>query len=80
MSDDELHFASLVSLAERVRTREVSSLEIVEACLRRIDAVNPQLNAVVRLAEDATRAARQADAEVRVGLVRGALQGLAVPI
>ena len=76
MSDDELHFASLVSLAERVRTREVSSLEIVEACLRRIDAVNPRLNAVVRLAGDATRAARQADAELRDGIVRGPLHGL----
>lgn len=76
MSDDELHFASLVTLAERLRMREVSSLDIVEACLRRIDAVNPRLNAVVRLAEGATQAARQADAELRDGIVRGPLHGL----
>jgi Asp-tRNA(Asn)/Glu-tRNA(Gln) amidotransferase A subunit family amidase len=71
MSDDELHFAS-TGHARRARAdAKVSSLEIVEACLRRIDAVNPRLNAVVHLAGGRDPGGRQADAELRDGIVRG---------
>jgi len=74
--DEELYFASVTRLAEAIRTREVSSSEVVAACLRRIEAVNPGLNAVVCLAHDATEAAHQADAELREGHLRGPLHGV----
>jgi Asp-tRNA(Asn)/Glu-tRNA(Gln) amidotransferase A subunit family amidase len=43
----ELWGMSATELAEAIRTRQASSAEIVEAHLRRIEAVNPAINAVV---------------------------------
>lgn len=76
MTDQELHFASATSLAAAIRSRQVSSAEVVGACLRRIDAVNPRINAVVRLADGSLEAARAADADLRNGIVRGPLHGV----
>ncbi len=58
----EICFESATWLARAIRARDVSSLEVVDACLARIDAVNPRINAVVRLAGDARDRARDADA------------------
>ena len=44
--DVELHQASAAQMAEAIRARDVSSAELVERCLRRIDAVNPLINTV----------------------------------
>lgn len=58
----ELWQLGALELAEKIRTREVSSREVVEAHLARIDAVNPHLNAVVRrLDAEALAAADAAD-------------------
>ena len=57
-----LMYRTAVELARLVREREVSSVEVVAAHIRRIEAVNPTLNAVVRLeTERALDAARRAD-------------------
>jgi amidase len=72
----ELCFASVAVLAEEIRAGRISSLEVVEACLRRIEEVNPLINAVVRLADDAPDLARRADAELRAGTTRGPLHGV----
>ena len=58
---EDLAFASATRLAELIRTGEVSSLEAVDACLARIEVVNPRINAVVRFADDARERARAAD-------------------
>src|SRR4051812_40355395 len=73
---DDLCFASATWLAGAIRARRVSPLDVVEACLRRIEDVNPRLNAVVRLAADARERARRADAEVSSGTLRGPLHGV----
>ena len=73
---DDLHFASASRLADAIRTRRVSSLEAVDACLARIDDVNPRLNAVVRLTNDARERARDADRALAAGEVRGPLNGV----
>ena len=73
---DALYVASATWLAEAIRTREVSSLEVVDACLARIETVNPDLNAVVHLTDDALEHARQADRELAAGTVRGPLHGV----
>jgi amidase len=53
---------SALELAGLIRSRQASSLEIVDAHLRRIEAVNPAINAVpVVLGEQALEAARTAD-------------------
>src|SRR4051794_31370591 len=77
---DVLH-ASASSLARGIANREWSSEEIVEACLRRIQAVNPRLNAVVQLRAEAARAeARQADQDLASGHSNGPLHGVPVTI
>lgn len=73
---DDLHFASATWLAEALRTRQVSSIEVVDACLARIKKVNPAINAVVHLTDDARERARQADRELSDGVVRGPLHGV----
>ena len=76
MAPDELFFASASWLAEGLRTGELSSLEVVDAYLARIETVNPSLNAVVRLNDDAREDARRADRERSSGALRGALHGV----
>ena len=63
-------------LARTIAAREVSSVEALEACLARIQAMNPRINAVVALAPDALERARRADAEVTAGASLGPLHGV----
>ena len=65
-----------MELADLIRRREVSSTEVVRAYLARIDAINPQLNAVVQVAPDALERARAADEALARGELWGPLHGL----
>ena len=68
---------SAIELAELIAKRQLSSLEVVNAHLSRIDAVNPALNAVVRvLADDARAAAVSADRRLAAGETVGPLHGV----
>jgi amidase len=59
---------SATDLAKAIRSRQVSSHEVIEAHLRRIEAVNPSINAVVVvLADQAVEAAKSADRAVAAG-------------
>ena len=73
-------YASAASLARAIRTREVSSEDVVEAHLRRIAAVNPSLNAVVQVAASARAEARAADARLAASDDIGPLHGVPVTI
>ncbi len=55
---DELIYASATALAEAIRTKQVSSEEVVDAYLQRIEEVNPKLNAVVQLSQTGRAEAR----------------------
>src|SRR4051794_2191358 len=74
--DDGLWTRSATWLASAIATGEISSLEVVDACLARIELVNPRINAVVRLAESAREAARSADADLARGRGLGPLHGV----
>jgi amidase len=64
----ELWRMSALELAEVIRSRQASSQEVIEAHLRRIEAVNPSINAVtVVLSEQALEAAKAADRLVSRG-------------
>src|SRR5262245_55466176 len=69
------------ALAGLIRTGKASSREVVEAHLRRIDAVNPRINAVtVVLAEAALEAADRADRAGRSGEPVGPLCGVPISV
>lgn len=74
---EELWLRGAVGIAELIRERVVSSLEVVEAFLQRIEAVNPKINSVVVLArERAIEEARVADASLVRGHALGPLHGV----
>jgi amidase len=73
----ELVSSSATALARRIREREVSSLEVVQAHLDQIDRVNPLINALVVPAGDQALAeARAADAALARGASVGPLHGV----
>lgn len=63
-------------LAELVRTKQLSPVEVVRAHLDRIDAVDPKVNAIVAVAEGALAAAKEAEAAVMAGRELGPLHGV----
>ncbi|MGY1720243.1 MULTISPECIES: amidase [unclassified Blastococcus] len=78
-ADDELCTRPATELAALVRRREVSARELLEAHLRRIERVNPRVNAIVTLDAEAARAAADAaDAAQAAGEPLGPLHGLPV--
>jgi len=52
----EIWQLSATEQAQRIAKRELSSVEVVNAHLERIDAVNPALNAIVKVLADEARA------------------------
>ncbi len=74
---DDIIKASAKTQAEAIRQKEISSYEIVEAHIRRIEEINPSLNAVVQLsAEAALESAIDADNALSRGIIFGPLHGV----
>jgi len=72
-----LEFASALDAAAAIRSRKVSSVELTQALLARIDRFNPRLNAIVTLTPDkALERARAADAALAKGQLWGAFHGV----
>ena len=53
---DDLTAMTAVELAARIRRKDVSAREVLEAHLARIDRVNPAVNAIVTLVPEKARA------------------------
>ncbi|MBW9069828.1 amidase [Agrobacterium pusense] len=73
---NELIYSDATRLAELIRRKEVSPVEVVQAHLDRIKAVDPKVNAIVTVAEGALEAAREAEAAVLAGDELGPLHGV----
>ena len=74
---EDLAFRSIAELADLVRRRVVSAVELTEMYLGRLRKYNPSLNCVVNLTADRARAqARELDAELARGQYRGVLHGI----
>jgi aspartyl-tRNA(Asn)/glutamyl-tRNA(Gln) amidotransferase subunit A len=72
-----IHYQDATALAALIRTKQLSSREVVQAHLDRIEAVNPKVNAVVTLmAEQALTSADAADKAVANSAPLGALHGV----
>lgn len=68
--------ASATQLQQAIHSRELSAQEVVAAFLARIESINPQLNAVTAVADDALEQARRADERQARGEDLGHLHGL----
>lgn len=77
MDDEALCYESIYDLADRYRRGEVSPVEVVDAHLQRIEALNPRLSAYLTVTgERARQEAKQAAAEIAAGRSRGPLHGI----
>src|SRR5687767_911171 len=77
----DLATLTLREASDLVRRRRVSSVELTEACLKRINAHNALLNAFVTVTpEQALAAAREMDGERRRNVWRGPLHGIPVAL
>jgi amidase len=77
----DLCFTPAVELSKLYRARKVSPLEVMQAVLARIDAVNPTVNAIVTLTREAAlREARRATAALRHSSTLSPLFGVPVGI
>jgi amidase len=74
---DELAQATAAELAGRIRRRELSPVEVMDAAIGRIESDNERLNAFVHLdLEQARERARQAESAVGSGAALGPLHGV----
>ena len=73
-------FQSAVVQARKIKARQLSSKELVDLYLRRIEQFNPKINAVVALADNAMTQAEKADASLHKGEPTGPLHGVPMTI
>ncbi len=77
MVAEDLIFASVRTMGEAIRTRKVTSLQLTQTYLNRLERIGPGLGAVVTITrERALRQAKTADDEIRAGHYRGPLHGI----
>jgi aspartyl-tRNA(Asn)/glutamyl-tRNA(Gln) amidotransferase subunit A len=80
-ASEDLAALTVKQASDLIRRRDVSPVELTEACLKRIDAYNPSLNAFITITRDqALAAAREMEAEQRKGRWRGPLHGIPVAL
>jgi len=76
-SDDDLTYLSIGQLAELIKTRQLTSLELTQFYIDRIKKYDTLLHAVITLTEDyAIEKAKQADREIAAGNYKGLLHGI----
>ena len=79
MPNTDIKFMTAVELAQRIRSRELSCTEVMQAHLDQIDRVNPKVNAIVTYQpERALEGAKAADESLQRGDSVGVLHGLPV--
>ena len=77
----DIHWMSAVELVKAYKEKKLSPVEVVEALFKRIEAVNPKINALVTLLpEKASAAAKEAERKIMAGEEPGLLQGVPVTI
>jgi aspartyl-tRNA(Asn)/glutamyl-tRNA(Gln) amidotransferase subunit A len=81
MNTLEICYMSAGDLSKLVQSQEISPVEIIEAHLTRIDATEPVLNSFITLlADQARKAARQAEKDIQAGRYKGPLHGIPVAL
>ena len=81
MTDAPLHYQTITEVAERIRSREISPVELTRAMLDRIAALDGELKSYATvMAEQAMTAARAAEAEIVARRYRGPLHGVPIAV
>lgn len=74
---EDLAFYTVHQLAELLRARQITSLELTQFFLERLKKYGPSLECVVTLTEElAIQQAKQADAQIQAGKYKGLLHGI----
>lgn len=80
-SSEDLAALNLAEASARIRSRAVTSIQLTEACLARIETYNSKLNCFITvIREQALAQARELDAEQRAGKLRGPLHGIPIAL
>jgi aspartyl-tRNA(Asn)/glutamyl-tRNA(Gln) amidotransferase subunit A len=80
-STNQLPLLELAEASQAVQKKEVSPVELTEACLKEIERRNPELNAFITVtAVSALGEARKAEAEIARGEWRGPLHGIPLAV
>ena len=78
---EAIHYQTIGDLHEQIRAGKISPVEVVTACLTRIQRLNPSLNAFITVFDhEARELAKQAEAELKAGRWKGPLHGIPVAI
>jgi Asp-tRNA(Asn)/Glu-tRNA(Gln) amidotransferase A subunit family amidase len=78
---DSIYFAGIAEAARKIRSKEISPREIVDAHLERIEKLQPKLNAFVHVDPDgARRQARASEVAILSGDAVGAMHGVPISI
>ncbi|MGE0239343.1 MAG: amidase [Parvibaculaceae bacterium] len=81
MTGDDLSWASAGAIADAIKAKTVSPVEVVDHFIKRVAERNPSLNAVVYMApEEGRKAAKAAEAAVMAGKALGPLHGVPIAI
>ena len=70
---DELYYLDAIELVRRIRSMEISPVEVLGAHLEWIETVNPKITAIVTMVESAEESARAAERSVMDGKELGSL-------
>ncbi len=77
MAASDLQFQTASELAPLLKSRKISPVDLVRACLDQIEKTNPQVNAFLTVVGDrAIQQAREAEREIKAGRYRGPLHGI----
>lgn len=80
MGSDEIHWMSALELIEAYGKKELSPVEVTDAILERIEAVNPPINAIVTLTADAAREQAKSSERAYAEGSAGRLEGVPITI
>ncbi len=81
MSADNLDWLSVAEAGRLIRRRELSPVELTQACLERIERREGRINAFITvMGEEAMSVARGAESEIAGGSYRGPLHGIPVAL
>ncbi len=77
----EICWMSAIEIAEAVRTKSLSPVEVVDALLAQVERLNPELNAIITRSDELAREqARAAEQSVMRGEELGLLHGVPIPV